>query len=128
MNAMSLIYVMAGGALGSALRYLAILWIVRMGDNSFPYGTFFVNVLGSFLMGVWVAIIATMPVERGRDLHLLFAVGLLGGFTTFSAFSIDAFMLLERGDYTASALYIIGSVALSIAALFAGMVITKAIL
>ncbi len=128
MQAMSLIYVMAGGALGSALRYLAILFIVRIGDNSFPYGTLFVNILGSFLMGVWVAILSTMPPERSRDLHLLFAVGLLGGFTTFSAFSIDSFMLIERGDYFAAALYIIGSVALSIAALFAGMALTKAIL
>ncbi len=127
MQAMSLIYVMIGGAIGSALRYLAMSLIGRLSVDSFPYGTFAVNIFGSFLMGVWIACMSNWLPERSKDLHLLFAVGVLGGFTTFSTFSLDVFYLFERGAYTQASVYVIGSVALSVIALVAGIWLVKAI-
>ncbi len=127
MQAMALVYVMTGGAIGSMLRYLAMSFIGRLSVDSFPYGTFAVNIFGSFLMGVWIAVIANWLPERAKDLHLLFAVGVLGGFTTFSTFSLDVFYLFERGAYTQVASYVLGSVVLSVVALVVGMWFVKVI-
>lgn len=127
MQAMALVYVMIGGAIGSMLRYLAMSFIGRLSADSFPYGTFAVNIFGSFLMGVWIAVIANWLPERAKDLHLLFAVGVLGGFTTFSTFSLDVFYLFERGAYAQVASYILGSVVLSVVALVVGMWFVKVI-
>lgn len=121
MELIALIYVATGGAIGSLLRYLAMSFIARLTVTSFPYGTLTVNILGSFLMGVWIAVIANWLPERSRDLNLLFAVGLLGGFTTFSTFSLDVFYLFERGEYSQAGAYILGSVVLSVLALVVGM-------
>lgn len=125
MQAMSLIYVMTGGAIGSALRYLMMSFIGRLIISPFPFGAIAVNIIGSFLMGVWIAIIANWLPERSRDLHLLFAVGVLGGFTTFSAFSLDIFYLIERTEYNQAGIYIISSVLLSVVAFVAGMWLAK---
>mgnify|MGYP003393403704 FL=1 len=127
MQVMPLIYVMTGGAIGSALRYLMMSFIGRLIVSPFPYGTLAVNVLGSFIIGAWIAVMANLLPERSRDLHLLFAVGVLGGFTTFSAFSLDIFYLFERSAYSEAAFYIIGSVLISVAALVAGMWLVKVI-
>ncbi|MEK6746654.1 MAG: fluoride efflux transporter CrcB [Pseudomonadota bacterium] len=121
MQVMPLIYVMTGGAIGSALRYLMMSFIGRLIVSPFPYGTLAVNVLGSFVMGVWIAVMAHLLPERSRDLHLLFAVGVLGGFTTFSTFSLDIFYLFERTEYSQAAIYIISSVLVSVVALVFGM-------
>lgn len=123
MNAITFLYVAAGGAFGSMARYAVMSLIGKLHGPLFPYGTLTVNIAGSFLMGVWIAIIATMLPERQRDLHMLIAVGALGGFTTFSTFSLDAFMLFDRGLYVQAGSYILGSVCLSVLALFAGMVL-----
>lgn len=110
-------YVALGGAIGAALRYLTFLAV------AFPLGTVVVNVVGSFLMGLGFVLIA----ERGLDRTALFLMtGVLGGFTTFSAFSLDALRLYERGDAGQAALYVLASVALSILGLVAGVVLARA--
>ena len=91
----------------------------RLSAEPFPYGTVVVNITGSFLMGAWIAYMATMLPSRAKDLHLLFAVGVLGGYTTFSTFSLDTFFLIERGLIFQAIVYIVSSVALSLGALIA---------
>lgn len=121
-------YVAVGGAVGAMCRYLIYVWCTRLAATSFPIGTLAVNILGSFLLGLFIAVIAfTMP-AKGRDLHLLVAIGALGGFTTFSAFAMDTYMLLERGLFAQMTLYAVGSVVVSVAALFGGMWVGKALL
>ena len=111
--------VFVGGGLGASLRHAINLAAARLGF-AFPIGTLAVNVLGSFLMGVLVAYFA---LRTGIDQHvrLLLTTGLLGGFTTFSAFSLDAALMWEKGAFAELALYAGGSVVLSVAGLFAGM-------
>lgn len=113
---MTIFYVAIGGALGAALRYLTSLVV------AFPFGTLAVNVVGSFAMGVVFVVFA----QKGLDRMAVFIMtGILGGFTTFSAFSLDAFRLYERGDIGPAALYVGASVGLSILGLFAGVAIAR---
>lgn len=122
----SLSFVAVGGALGSMARYGLMVLVSRFVPSSFPYGTFAANVLGAFLMGVWIAIMANMmPAARARELHLLLAVGFLGGFTTFSTFTIDTFLLMEKGLMVEAVLYVIGSFLVSLLALIAGMYLIR---
>lgn len=126
MNTLALLYVGFGGAFGSMLRYALIQMIARYNLTTFPIGTVAVNVIGSLLMGVWLAVIATMlPPDKAKDMHLLIAVGAFGGFTTFSGFSMDVFMMAEQGLYTQVALYICGSVVLSVASLLLGVLLVQ---
>jgi CrcB protein len=125
MNMLSLMYVAFGGAFGSICRYMAMSLVGKLDHTTFPYGTFIVNISGSFLMGLWIAVMALMLPDRQKDLHLLFAVGMLGGFTTFSTFSLDTFLLVEKGLYAQAAFYIIGSVVFSVLALFAAMLLVN---
>ncbi|MBY0406058.1 MAG: fluoride efflux transporter CrcB [Rickettsiales bacterium] len=125
MNALALMYVAVGGAFGSLCRYALMNWIGRLHATPFPYGTFVVNISGSFLMGLWIGAVALLLPERQKDLHLLVAVGALGGFTTFSTFSLDAFMLLEKGLYGQASAYMLGSAIISILALFAAMLLVQ---
>ena len=112
-----------GGALGAALRYLTGVGLVRALGQGFPIGTLTVNVVGSFVMGFFVVLAA----ERGlTHLSPLVMTGLLGGFTTFSAFSLDAVTLWERGEVGPAALYVAASVALSIGALVLGLLMARA--
>jgi fluoride exporter len=116
-----------GGAIGAGARYLVTTWAVSLLGAAFPWGTLTVNVVGSFLMGVLVA--AAEPLLAGSGAARTFlATGILGGFTTFSAFSLDAHQLLERRELMLAAFYVVGSVTLSILALVAGLVVTKAAL
>jgi CrcB protein len=112
-------FVFVGGGLGAALRHAVNLAAARLG-YAFPVGTLAVNVGGSFLMGVLVAWFA---LRTGVDQHVRLALttGLLGGFTTFSAFSLDSALMWQRGAFAQLALYAGGSVVLSVAGLFAGM-------
>jgi CrcB protein len=108
-----------GGAIGASLRYLTGLWLVRLfGQTGFPFAIITVNVAGSFLMGVFVVLAA----QRGlTHLSPLIVTGVLGGFTTFSAFSLEAVTLYERGDLGQAALYVLASVILSILGLMVGL-------
>lgn len=121
MNMLALAYVGIGGAVGSMARYAVMSLVGHFNNTSFPFGTMAVNVLGGFLLGVCVAVMVIALPAKSKDLHLLLAVGLMGGFTTFSAFSMDIYMLLERGLVTQAVAYILGSVILSVAAFLAGM-------
>jgi len=112
-----------GGAIGASARYLVNLAAVRVMGREFPWGTLGVNVLGSFLMGV---LIATLARRGGNDLLPFLAVGVLGGFTTFSSFSLDAVTLWERGQGALALGYVLASVGLSILGLFAGLALARA--
>jgi len=109
--------VFLGAGIGGALRHGVNVGAVRLLGFEFPYGTLIVNISGSFAMGLLAGYFAFRP---GIDQHLrlFLTTGLLGGFTTFSAFSLDAALLVERHSYGVAAGYMVGSVAASISALF----------
>ncbi len=113
-----LLQVALGGALGASGRYLTTTAVARLMGKSFPWGTMTVNVAGSFAMGVLVVLLAHLSGNRFAPLLM---TGVLGGFTTFSAFSLDAATLYERGQVGPAAAYILASVILSVMALFAGL-------
>ncbi|MQQ08435.1 fluoride efflux transporter CrcB [Epibacterium sp. SM1979] len=119
-------YVALGGAIGASFRFLVGVWITRaFGVLGFPLGVLSVNVLGSFLMGVFVVVAA----QRGvTHLSPFVMTGLLGGFTTFSAFSLEAVTLVERGNLGQAAVYVALSVGLSIGALFLGLMLARGVL
>ena len=119
----TLFQVAIGGALGSAARYLVNVTAMRLLGPGFPWATVAVNVAGSFLMGVLVVALAHRDAMR---LAPFLMTGVLGGFTTFSAFSLDALTLWERGQTGLAAAYVAGSVAVSLAAIVAGMAVTRA--
>lgn len=124
--AMGFIVVFLGGGFGAAVRHGINLAAARLVGNTFPYGTLFINVVGSLAMGVIVeyfALKAGMP-QRWR---LFLTTGILGGFTTFSAFSLEAVLLYERGQMANAAIYVMASVALAIGALFGGMAVVRAL-
>ena len=118
----SLLHVALGGALGASARYLVGVGAIRLLGHGFPWATLVVNVLGSLAMGALVVLLAQKDATR---LAPLLITGLLGGFTTFSAFSLDAVTLYERGQVGAAAGYVAVSVVFSIGALFAGMTLMK---
>ena len=114
----------AGGAIGSVLRHFAGMGALVLFGAAFPYGTLFVNVVGSFVMGVFVASFAHFG-NPSQDMRAFLTVGLLGGFTTFSSFSLDVVTLYERGQAATAVLYIFVSVLISLAAIFAGMFLVR---
>lgn len=115
-----------GGAIGAACRHLVNVLALRLFGPGFPVGTLSVNVLGGFLMGLLAGSLALRSYGGGQGLRLFLATGILGGFTTFSAFSLDAVLLWERGAWAASLGYVTASVTLSIAALLAGLSVARA--
>lgn len=119
-----LILASAGGALGAGARHLVNLTAGRWIGSTMPWGTFTVNVIGSFLMGVLVVWISRRA-AGSLETRVFLATGILGGFTTFSAFSLDFYTLVTRGELTAAFTYAIGSVVLSIAALYCGTAIAR---
>ncbi len=113
-----------GGAIGSSLRYLLGAALIKAVPMSFPIGVLPVNIIGSFLMGLFVV----LAHQKGWSTANLFVMtGLLGGFTTFSAFSLEAVTLIERGQIAQFALYVGLSVGLSILGLMAGLAIARGI-
>lgn len=118
----TLLTVALGGALGASGRYLVNITLPRLFGHGFPFATMFVNIVGSFLMGVLVVVLA----EKGGTRAAPFLMtGVLGGFTTFSAFSLDAAKLWEAGQSATAAGYVLGSVIFALAALFAGMAFAR---
>lgn len=120
-----LIGVAIGSALGGCCRFLLVTLSQRLISGSFPFGTITVNILGSFLMG-WLFMFFLMqrPVES-EIFRLFLLTGFLGGFTTFSAFSLDAWLLYEKGQMSNLMLYITLSVLISFIALVAGLVLAR---
>lgn len=118
--------VAAGGALGSGLRHLTNVAALRLMGPGFPWGTLTVNIVGGFLMGVFVELLARR-FGGSAELRLFVATGILGGYTTFSAFSLDVAVLHERGALMQAFGYVAASVVLSIAALFLGMWLAKSL-
>jgi len=115
-----------GGALGASARYLTGIAAVRVMGHGFPWGTMAVNVIGSFAMGVLVVLLA--HTNATGKLAPFLMTGVLGGFTTFSAFSLDAMVLYERGQISLAGAYVIGSVALSLLGIGLGLVAARAVL
>jgi CrcB protein len=122
---MNLSLVALGGALGSAMRYLVGLAAARLMGPAFPWGTLAVNIAGSLAMGVLFAMLVRRAAPpSGFQLFLM--TGMLGGFTTFSAFSLETALLWERGETLSAMLYVFASVSVSIAALAAGLALARA--
>jgi CrcB protein len=120
----NLLAVALGGAIGAAARYLLAGQVGRWLGIAFPWGTLAVNVLGCFAMGLLVEWLA-LRWSASPAMRAFLAVGILGGFTTFSSFALDTATLAARQDYLATALYVAGSVALSILAFYAGMFLVR---
>ncbi|HEX8447492.1 MAG TPA: fluoride efflux transporter CrcB [Sphingomonas sp.] len=115
----SLLLVMSGGAIGSALRYLVGRAALAAFGPAFPWGTLAVNLIGGCGMGVVAGLLMRHAITE--PLRLLLAVGVMGGFTTFSAFSLETMTMLQRGDVAAASLYVAGSVAGALLALYLGL-------
>lgn len=121
---MGFLIVFLGGGIGAALRHGVNLASARLLGTAFPYGTLIANITGSIAMGLVVAYFAFRG-DASQHWRLFLTTGILGGYTTFSAFSLDAALLYERGELGLAALYVLASVALSIGGLFAGLALVR---
>ena len=121
---MGFLIVFLGGGVGAALRHGFNLMFARLFGTAFPYATLFENVTGSLAMGLLVATFAFKS-DIPQHMRLFLTTGILGGYTTFSTFSLDTALLYERGELGLAALYVALSVALSIAGLFAGLALVR---
>jgi fluoride exporter len=122
--AMNYLLVFVGGGLGATLRHLVNVVCPRLFGTAFPYHTFIINISGSIVMGLIAGYLAFRG-EASQAWRLFLMTGILGGYTTFSAFSLDTAILYERGEIGLAALYVVGSVVLSIAGLFAGLALVR---
>jgi CrcB protein len=113
--------VFLGGGIGAALRHGVNIASAQLFGAAFPWGTLIVNVVGSLLIGALMGWFAFRNGGTAQHVRLFLATGVLGGFTTFSAFSYDYALLFERGEFAAGAGYVAASVALSLAAVFLGL-------
>ncbi|KAA3510341.1 fluoride efflux transporter CrcB [Agrobacterium vitis] len=118
------IYVALGGAVGSVLRYWVGIITFRLFGPFLPWGTFSVNLIGSFCIGLFAEMIAR-KFDASADLRVLLITGLLGGFTTFSAFMLDTVSLAERGDLLWPAFYVAASIGFGVGAVFAGLAVGR---
>jgi CrcB protein len=128
MAGMAYLIVFLGAGVGGGLRHLVNTLVTRLAGTGFPWGIMVINVTGSLVMGLaagWLAFKSSAGWSQNARLFAM--TGILGGYTTFSAFSLDVAVLWERGQVLAAALYIAGSVALSILGLFAGLAIVRAV-
>ncbi len=112
-----ILYVALGGAAGAAGRYLVAMQTIRIFGPQLPVGTFVVNVVGSFSLGLLVELLA-LRITVTPEVRSLLVIGLLGGFTTFSAFSLDVSLMIERDEWLEAVTYALASVVLSVGALF----------
>lgn len=122
-----LLLAMAGGAIGAGLRYLTGHAFAAYGLIGFPWATLTINVVGCFLMGVLIELLA-LRYQGSLELRTFIATGILGGFTTFSAFSLEFATLFERGETFAAFVYVAASVILTLLAVFAGLAFSRAVL
>lgn len=118
---MNSLLVIIGGALGSLARYQFGRLSMQILGGGWPWGTLGVNITGGLLMGVLAGWLARFGAEGSEQMRLLLGIGVLGGFTTFSSFSLEMMLMIERGQWIAALLYALLSVVLSVFALFAGL-------
>lgn len=123
---LSIAIVALGGAIGSVCRYLTGLFMTRLFGPSFPWGTITVNIIGSFAIGLLTELVARR-LNASMELRLLIVVGFLGGFTTFSSFSLDTVALIEKGALMTALTYVAASLFVSLAATFGGFTLGRAI-
>ena len=121
-----LLLVAAGGAIGASLRHLANAAALRLPGPAFPVGTVLVNIAGCLAMGIFIELLARR-VGASIEMRLFVATGILGGFTTFSAFSLDFATLFQRGDATLAFVYAAVSVIGSLAAIFIGLALARSL-
>lgn len=121
---MNYVLVFIGGGLGSTLRHAINVACARCIGMAFPYGTFIINITGSIVMGLIAGYLAFKG-EASQPWRLFLMTGVLGGYTTFSAFSLDAALLYERGEVGLALFYVLGSVVFAIAGLFAGLALVR---
>ncbi|TPW33136.1 fluoride efflux transporter CrcB [Martelella alba] len=114
-----------GGGIGAAGRYFVGIAAIRLAGPNFPWGTFIVNIVGSLMIGLLVEVVARL-LNQSADMRVFLVTGVLGGFTTFSSFSLDTMTMVERGDYATAALYVAASVGLGLVAAFGGLMIGRA--
>jgi CrcB protein len=126
LNAQFIIAVAVGGAVGSVARYLVGIGSGKLFGFSFPWGTLIINVTGSFLIGLFIGLFA-IRWDVSQAMRIFLTVGICGGYTTFSTFSLDAFYLMERGPAITAGAYMVGSVVLSVGALIAAMQLIRAL-
>ena len=125
LNAFLIVFL--GGGIGAAIRHGVNTWLGRLAGHEFPLGIMAINISGSLLMGVAAGCFAFRTGEEWlQSARLFITTGILGGYTTFSAFSLDAMLLYERGEVATAAFYVIGSVALSILGLAFGLAAVRA--
>ena len=118
------VLVFLGGGCGASLRHAVNMICARALGTGFPYGTFIINITGSIVMGLIAGYLAFKS-EASQHWRLFLMTGILGGYTTFSAFSLDTALLYERGAVGMAAFYVLGSVGISIAGLFAGLALVR---
>jgi CrcB protein len=121
---MNYVLVFVGGGLGATLRHVINMTCARCMGAAFPWGTFIINITGSTVMGLIAGYLAYKG-EASQPWRLFLMTGILGGYTTFSAFSLDTALLYERGELGLALAYVLGSVVLSIAGLFAGLALVR---
>ena len=114
-----------GGGIGALIRYYVAGWIQPAWWPGFPFGIFVVNITGGLVMGLITAL-AALKLQMAPEMRAFLTTGILGGYTTFSTFSLDSALLMERGAYAQAAAYVVGSVVLSILAIFLGFWIVRA--
>lgn len=122
---MNYLYVALGGAVGAVMRYASITTLGQWLGSAFPYGTLAVNAVGSLIIGALAA--CMMRQQLPHEMWLFLAVGVLGGFTTFSSFSLEVVTLFERGEIVASLGYVVASFVLCVGLAFAGLSLTRAV-
>lgn len=121
----TLLLVGAGGAVGAVARHLLNVQASRLLGTAWPFGTFAANAAGGLLMGLLAGVLAHRGGVDQEKWRLLLGVGVLGGFTTFSAYSLEVALMIERREFGPAAAYAVGSVVLSVAALFAGLFLAR---
>ena len=120
MNWVFILAVAVGGAIGSVARYLVGIGSGKLFGFNFPWGTLIINIVGSMLIGAFAGMFA-FKWDLPQSLRIFLTVGICGGFTTFSTFSLDTYYLIERGELAAAGFYVVSSVILSIAGLVAAL-------
>lgn len=114
-----------GGAIGAMFRYGASIAVGRIWPHAFPLGTMLINIIGSIAMGLFIGILARTLPPWQEEARLFVAIGILGGFTTFSSFSLDTIALMERGEMLQAGLYVLLSVVVCLIGLYLGLLVTR---